>query len=236
MPQFDPNYNIKSQPLSHNDVNAGIEQKNYQQNHSYNNQTPRLSQYNSSNLPKKSIFSLKNILILILSFYSIFSFCWIAILYLGVDGSQVCIDDNAVCRISVPLTKQAVVAVNNEIETKNQLVKQKSAKNFIRDIWQNQTVLNDNLVTRQQLVEKSINSFKEYIQNYIRFINDKPEFLKGFSKTELENKKTDIEDQIINLKLMQDNNYQNKVNNQKQINELYLDLGERQDNSYISQR
>ena len=51
-----------------------------------------------------------------------------------------------------------------------------------------------------------------------------------------ENKKTDLEQQLANLKLLQDNNYQNKINYQKQINELYQELGERQDNSFIAER
>ena len=217
----------------------------YNQNYNYSNQ-PQPSQFTqSTNLskqtvkvikPKQSIFNIKNILIIILFLYSIFSFVWIAILYLGVDGNKICLEDNIVCKISVPFTKQAAVAVNSNIETKNQLVKQKSAKNFVKDIWQNQAILNDNLVTRQQSVEKSIGTFTAYIQNYIRFINDKPEFLKGFSKTELDNKKNDIDQQLANLKLLQDNNYQNKINNQKQINELYQELGERQDNFFVAQR
>lgn len=233
---------------------------NFQNNQSYNQQNPQfqgnesydypiqlppnqfLYPTNSSkpiikpSKPKQSLLNIKNILIAVLSIYSIFSFVWIAILYLGVDGNKICLEDNLLCKISVPFTKQAAVAVNNNTDTKNQLVKQKSAKNFVKDIWQNQAILNDNLVARQQSVEKSINAYTGYIQNYIRFINDKPEFLKGFSKIELDNKKTEIEQQIANLKLSQDNNYQNKINNQKQINELYQELGERQDNSFISQR
>jgi hypothetical protein len=233
---------------------------NFQNPHAFNQQNPQLQNYQNPSYhnhsqplpaqsvvnttkqqpkqvkPKKSVFSLKNVLITLLSLYSIFSFCWIAILYVGADGNKVCIEDNIICQISVPTTKQAAVAVSDNIETKNQLVKQKGAKNFVKDIWQNQAILNDNLVTRQQSVEKSIDAFTAYIQNYIRFINDKPEFLKGFSKTEMENKKTDIQEQLANLKLLQDNNYQNKINNQKQINELYQELGERQDNSFVAQR
>jgi hypothetical protein len=191
---------------------------------------------NKISKPKQSLFNIKNILIAILSLYSIFSFAWITILYTGIDGSRVCVNENIICKISVPFTKQAAVAINNNNETKAQLVKQKSAKNFVKDIWQNQAILNDNLVIRQQSVEKSIGTFTAYIQNYIRFINDKPEFLKGFNKTELDNKKTDIEQQLANLKLLQDNNYQNKISNQKQINELYQELGERQDNSFVAER
>jgi hypothetical protein len=230
-------------------VNQLFNQQNSQfqnnQNYNYSNQSdlninPTVGIPSKQSIkqakPNKSIFSIKNLLIGILSIYSIFSFVWIAILYLGVDGNKICLEDNVVCKVSVPLTKQAAITANNNIETKNQLVKQKSAKNYIKDIWQNQAILNDTLVTRQQSVEKSINGFSGYIQNYIRFINDKPEFLKGFSKTELDNKKSDIEQQLANLKLLQDNNYQNKINNQKQINELYQELGERQDNSFVSER
>lgn len=233
--------NMQTQP--------GFNQSNYQfqnnQNSNYPSQYPPILAQPQDNVkkqlpkkinPKQSFFSVKNILIVLLSLYSVFSFCWIAILYLGADGNKVCIEDNIICKISVPITKQAAVAVSNNIETKNQLVKQKSAKNFVKDIWQNQAILNDNLVTRQQSVEKSIAAYTAYIQNYIRFINDRPEFLKGFSKTEMENKQSVIEQQLANLKLLQDNNYQNKINNLKQINELYLELGERQDNSFVAQR
>jgi hypothetical protein len=217
----------------------------FQNNQNYNYQSqPNLFPTSNSQIKptpkavtaKKSVFTVKNLLIAVLSVYSIFSFAWIAILYTGIDGNRICINDNVVCKISVPYTKQAATAVNNNIETKNQLVKQKSAKNFIKDIWQNQVILNDTLVTRQQSVEKSIGAFSAYIQNYIRFINEKPEFLKGFTKIELDNKKTDIEQQLANLKLLQDNNYQNKLSYQQQINELYQELGERQDNSFVAQR
>lgn len=214
-------------------------------NYGYQNQT-QPNQFSTTNIATKptikipkhqpSILSIKNILIAVLSLYSVFSFIWIAILYIGIDGSRVCLGDNLICNISVPFTKQAAVAINTNAEIKTQLVRQKSAKNFVKDIWQNQAILNDNLITRQQSVEKSIGNFSSYIQNYIRFINDKPEFLKGFNKIELDNKKTDVDQQLANLKLLQDNNYQNKINNQKQINELYQELGERQDNSFVSQR
>jgi hypothetical protein len=229
---------------------------NLQSNQSYQQPNPQFQNSTNSSYPKQyqpitnpvlvnkpqlkqakaSIFNLKNILIALLSLYSIFSFSWIAILYLGVEGNKICIADNLVCKISVPVTKQAAAAVANNNETKNQLVKQKSAKNFVKEIWQNQAIANDTLITRQQSVEKSIGAFTAYIQNYIRYINDRPEFLKGFSKTELDNKKTDIDQQLANLKSIQDNNYQNKINNQKQINQLYQDLGERQDNSFEAQR
>jgi hypothetical protein len=186
--------------------------------------------------PKKSIFSVHNVLISLLLLYAIFSFAWIAILYAGVDGNRICLEDNFVCNFTVPYTKQAVIAVNSNIETKNELVKQKNAKNYIRDIWQNQTILNDNLIKRQQVVEKSIQAFQNYIQNYIKFTGDKPEFQKGFTKVDLENKKTEVEDQLTNLKILQDNNYQNKTLNQQQISKLYQDLGERQEDAFIDNR
>lgn len=186
--------------------------------------------------PKKSIFSVHNILITLLLIYAIFSFAWLAILYAGVDGNRICLEDNFACKITVPYTKQAVIAANSNVETKNELVKQKNAKNYIRDIWQNQTILNDSLIKRQQSVEKSVQAFQKFIQNYIKFTGDKPEFQKGFAKVDLENKKTDVEEQLINLKLLQDNNAQNKNLNEQQINQLYLDLGERQEDAYIDSR
>ncbi len=250
LPNDQTSNNYSNTPFQFQNSQQQISQSQSQvnQNYNYPYQEQILKQPNSTNLinsisrsskkinSQSSIFNLKNVLITVLSLYSIFSFVWIAILYLGVDGNKMCLEDNIICKISVPFTKQAGVAVNSNIETKNQLVKQKSAKNFIKDIWQNQAILNDNLVTRQQSVEKSISAYTSYIQNYIRFINDKPELLKGISKVELDNKKIDIEQQIANLNLLQDNNYQNKISNQKQINELYQELGERQDNSFISQR
>jgi hypothetical protein len=231
---FSANTNNSNYP-SNQSYNQNIQYQN-SQNYGYPNLSNSPKPLTKSPKLKQSFFNITNILIGVLSLYSIFSFVWIAILYTGIDGSRICLNDNIICKISVPFTKQAAVAVNSNSETKNQLVKQKSAKNFIKEIWQNQAILNDTLVTRQQSVEKSIGSFNAYIQNYIRFINDKPEFLKGFSKVELENKKTDIEQQLANLKLLQDNNYQNKISNQKQINELYQDLGERQDNSFVAER
>jgi hypothetical protein len=185
---------------------------------------------------KSSIFSVHNVLISLLLLYAIFSFCWIAILYAGVDGNRPCLEDNIFCKITVPYTKQAVVAVNANTEIKNQLVKQKNAKNYIRDVWQNQTIINDNLVKRQNSAEKAINSFKKYLENYIKFSDDNVEIIKGFSSTELENKRTELEEQITNLKLIQENNSQNKTLNQKQINDLYIDLGERQENFYVDDR
>jgi hypothetical protein len=186
--------------------------------------------------PKKSIFSVHKVLIAVLLLYAIFSFVWIVILYAGVDGNRICLEDNLICKITVPYTKQAVIAVNSNVETKNELVKQKNAKNYIRDIWQNQTILNDKLIKRQQSVEKSVSAFQKYIQNYIKFTGDKPEFQKGFTKVDLENKKTEVDDQLTNLKLLQDNNYQNKTLNQQQISQLYQDLGERQEDSFIDSR
>jgi hypothetical protein len=135
-----------------------------------------------------------------------------------------------------PYTKQAIIAVNNNVETKNELVKQKNAKNYIRDIWQNQVILNENLIKRQQTVEKSVQTFQKFIQNYIKFTGDKPEFQKGFTQVDLENKVTEVEEQLINLKLLQDNNAQNKNLNIKQISQLYQDLGEREEGAYIDSR
>jgi hypothetical protein len=175
------------------------------------------------------------ILTIILGVYAIFSFVWIIMLYTN-DGFRVCSGDSFPCNITVPITRQAITSINDKNKTTQELVDQKAAKNYIRNIYQSQTVLNDNLIAKQQDVEKSALDFRNYLQNSIRFINGEPQLLSGFDEADYQNRKIELENQLDNLKQLRNINAQAKIDNKKQIDNIYLSLNERQENSYQNLR
>jgi hypothetical protein len=181
-------------------------------------------------------FSVYWLLTTFLIFYAMFSFIWLGVLYAGVDGQKICSQSNFICDIKFPYTKQASVAVNEYVKVSNQATKQKSAKNYIRNIWQEQTKLNDDLVSKQQDVEKALLDYKNYLQNYIRFLNGEPELLKGFDQDEYAEKLTLLEEEIQNLRQRRNENADKKSEAKKQIDQVYNELNERQENTFRENR
>lgn len=183
----------------------------------------------------KLSINLHLVLTTILGIYAIFSFVWIIMLYTN-DGFKVCVGENFPCNITVPITRQAVTTINEKNRLNQDFIDQKTAKNFIRNVWQNQTALNDDLVAKQQDMESSTLDFRNYLQNYIRFINGQPQLLSGFSESDYQNKKIELENQIDNIKQIRNTNAQSKLESKKLIDNVYLSLGERQENSYQKTR
>jgi molecular chaperone DnaK (HSP70) len=188
--------------------------------------------------PKSTIkFSVHWMLTIFLLMYSLFSFAWISVLYSGVDGSRICSDDsNAICRIEFPLTKQATIVNNDKVEISKQAISQKAGKNYIRNLWSTQTTLSDDVVGAAEDYEQASNEFKNYTNNYVRFIDGKAELLNGFSKSDFDNKKSTMEDALANLRQKRNQYAQSKIDNKSKIDQLYSDLKEKQDNTFRTTR
>ncbi len=217
-----------------------ISQENSNTLNGLNNSLNSLKQLKNSSIIKKPKIKKFNvnlhlILTIILGIYAIFSFVWIIMLYTN-DGFKTCVGEDFPCNISVPITRQAVGTINEKNKLNQELIDQKAAKNYIRNVWKNQSTLNDDLVTKQQDMESATLDFRNYLQNYIRFINGQPQLLSGFSETDYQNKKIELENQLDNIKQIRNTNAQAKLDSKKLIDNVYLSLGERQENSYQTAR
>jgi hypothetical protein len=141
------------------------------------------------------------VLTVFLIFYSLFSFAWIAVLYSGTDGTRPCKDTtNFVCQIEFPYTKQATVAVNEKNQINSQLTKQKAAKNYLREQWISQATVADDLVNAEQEYEKASTDYKNYVSNFIRFVDNETQLLSGLNQGELENKKAALDEALSNVR------------------------------------
>lgn len=172
------------------------------------------------------------VLTVFLLFYSIFSFVWLSVLYTGHNGIKFCADSSTFCDISFPLTKQAIVYFNENSKSTTELTKQKAGKNFIRGLWYEQSSLQDDQSSQEQELEQVVLDYKNYLQNYIRFLNGESQLLNGFDQTEYTQKLTVLEEKIQTLRLKRNQNVETKATAKKQIDQLYSDLKERQENSY----
>jgi hypothetical protein len=177
------------------------------------------------------------VLTVFLIFYSLFSFAWIAVLYSGTDGIRPCKDTtNFVCQIEFPYTKQATVAVNEKTQANSQLTKQKAAKNYLREQWIGQATVADDLVNAEQEYEKASTDYKNYVTNYIRFLESGPQLLSGLNQTDFENKKAAIDEALNNVRQKRNTYSENKTESKRKIDQLYTDLKERQENSLKQNR
>ncbi len=200
----------------------------YNPNAPQNQQTPKKSKKKSGGLG----INWHWVLTVFLIFYSIFSFIWLVTLYSGDNGIKICKDSNLVCDISFPYTKQAIIAVNESQQLAKSVKTQKDAKNFLRNTWLQQVSLNDDLVLKEQDLEKSILEYKNYLQNYIRFLNGESQLLNGFDQTEYTNRLSTLEEEIQNLRLKRNQLAEQKIESKKQVDKLYIDLKEKQENSF----
>jgi hypothetical protein len=176
------------------------------------------------------------VLTIFLIFYSMFSFIWLTTLYSGDNGVKICASSNFLCDISFPYTKQAIIAVNESQQLTKIAKTQKDAKNFVRNTWLQQVSANEDLTLREQDLEKSILEYKNYLQNYIRFLNGESQLLNGFDQTEYTNRLSTLEEEIQNLRLKRNEAADKKIENKKQIDQLYIDLNEKQENSFKQTR
>ena len=194
---------------------------------------PQIKLKNNKNLLKQMHW----IVTIILFFCSLFSFIWLGVLYSGIDGVKICdASQNFLCEIRFPYTKQAVVSENETKRITTISTKQKLAKNLIRNIWLEQVSLNNDLISSQQELELSVSDWKSYLQNYIRFINGESQLLNGFDQTTYTNKLTLIEEQIQNLRLKRNETAEKKLIAKDKIDQIYLELEEKQENSFVGNK
>jgi hypothetical protein len=191
---------------------------------------------NSGKKNTKLNFDLHWVLTIFLVLYSLFSFIWLATLYSGDNGTKICSSPNFVCEISFPYTKQAIIAVNETQRASQNSKVQKEAKNFLRNAWLEQNTLNDDLVSKEQDLEKALLDYKNYLQNYLRFLNGESQLLNGFDQTEYTNKLNLLEEEIQNLRLKRNEIAEKKIESKKKVDQLYIDLNERQENSFKQNR
>lgn len=228
-----PNYNTVINP-NPNNLSHNLDSLSQRQNSNIASSASGIAKIPRTTKPFK--VNLHWVLTTFLIFYSLFSFIWLGVLYSGIDGQRICTDQNFVCDIKFPYTKQAAVAVEEFTRVSGQASRQKLAKNYIRNIWQEQSVLNDDLVSKQQDVEKSILDYKNYLQNYIRFLNGTPELLSGFEQQQYVEKLTTMEEEIQNLRQIRNSNAEKKSESKTQVDQIYKELEERQENTFKDNR
>ncbi|MEM1312606.1 MAG: hypothetical protein AAGF07_04040 [Patescibacteria group bacterium] len=120
--------------------------------------------------------------------------------------------------------KQDISALEDKI------IVQQQARDDIRKIWENQAVINDKLIIAQELVDQKTDAYTEQIKKSIRFINTTPQLLPGANEKELLNAEQELLEARENLEAIIEENAEQKAENKNQVDTIYLDLNEDQNN------
>ena len=175
----------------------------------------------------------QTILIAILTLYSIFTFVWLSILYVTNNGQSVCEGDTFPCSIKFPLTSQVKNTVAEANNSSNQLAQQKIAKNKLKLIYDELSVLDDDMVSEQAKLEKAIKQYQKFIDTNIVFINKKPQVLPNLNENNYGIVKDALQLEMDSIKAKLIKKSDRKVVLKQQVDGLYNDLVERQSNNFI---
>jgi cysteinyl-tRNA synthetase len=110
------------------------------------------------------------------------------------------------------------------------LNRQKEAKNTITSLWENQAATNDKLILAQDQVDQKTTAYMAEIKKSIRFVNTVPQLLPGANETNLKAAEQDLNDAKSNLERVILENTDQKTSNKEQIDAIFLNLGEDQNN------
>ncbi len=108
--------------------------------------------------------------------------------------------------------------------------RQKAEKDQIRRFWEEQANVNDNLINSQQQVLSAIQNYFEEITKSIRFVGGKPQLLPTVNEDNLRNSQNNLKKTMDDLEKEITKNSQIKQNITEQINTLYKNGGEGQNN------
>ncbi len=174
-----------------------------------------------------------SILIAILTIYSLFSFVWLAVLYISSNGQSVCAGDSLPCSIKFPLTSQVKSTVAEATNSSKQLAQQKIAKNKLKLIYDELSVLDDDMVQEQAKLDKSIKQYQKFIDTNIVFINKKPQVLPNLNENNYGIVKDALQVEMDSIKTRLAKKSERKAILKQQVDGLYNDLIERQSNNFV---
>ena len=174
-----------------------------------------------------------SILIAILTIYSLFSFVWLSVLYISNNGQSICGGESFPCSIKFPLTSQVKSTVAEATNSSKQLSQQKIAKNKLKLIYDELSVLDDDMVSEQAKLEKAIKQYQKFIDTNIVFINKKPQVLPNLNENNYEIVKDALQVEMDSIKAKLIKKSERKVILKQQVDGLYNDLVERQSNNFI---
>jgi flagellar basal body-associated protein FliL len=116
------------------------------------------------------------------------------------------------------------------IDLRAEVASQKSEKNAIRSIWQDQVIQNEKLVTSQENVFSQLKNYNLEISNTFKFVDKKAQILPTASEDKLKK----VTDQLnLEVKNLQDNiadSIKVKNKNKAEVDDIYIQSGEVQTN------
>lgn len=170
------------------------------------------------NLPKKPKFSFGRM-------FNLYQF-WMILLSAILISSLV-----ANLIIAIDSNNRTTELKESNLKLTSQRNFQKTQKDQIRNLWESQASLNDELVIKQEEVIRATQSYTEELSRSIRFVNETGQIIEdSVNPRALESSESDMIAAINELDALIEKNSVLKENNTRQINALYLDAGEDQPN------
>ena len=117
-----------------------------------------------------------------------------------------------------------IINLKKDVET------QRKQKDEIRGLWEKQAARNDEMVVKQQQLIDSSDEYVLEIKRSIRFVNSIPDILPTISETRLKSAQLDIKNDQVALKNKTDQVLEEKQKSKDQIDTLYLQSQEDQNN------
>jgi hypothetical protein len=114
---------------------------------------------------------------------------------------------------------------------KEEIALQKSEKNTIRGVWQNQAAENDKLIRSQDNLLSSLDLYQKEIANSFRFVDGKAQILPTINENKLKTVTSDLNTEIKSLEETTKENANSKEKNKTIIDNLYISSGEAQPNT-----
>ena len=128
------------------------------------------------------------------------------------------------------------IEINQEnqkiIQEKEEQVRfQRSQKNEIANLFDDQAALNDDLVDEQKRLLDAADSYISYIDSSIRFVEGRPQFLPAMDEATLLERKNSLVRAIVDLRRISEENSTQKEQFVDRIRQLYLEAEEDRDNT-----
>lgn len=130
------------------------------------------------------------------------------------------------------LKTELVVEKEKLVQEKVNLINfQRTQKNEIANLFDNQAALNDDLVDEQRRLIQSAERYINYVDASIRFIDGQPQILPVLNEEEMLNRKNTLVRTASDLERIAEENTNQKERYSKRISQLYLEAGEDRDNT-----
>jgi hypothetical protein len=128
-------------------------------------------------------------------------------------------------------TEAATLVTQLETEKDDAIIFQRTQKNEIADIWEDQAALNDDLVAEQQKVLDSSGDYLLYIESIVRFVNGEAQFIGTVDEQEFLDQRNDLNAKMAQLERFSQENAATKDTYAQRIRQLYLEAGEDRNNT-----